>query len=197
MGADCFCGCGREIKGVRPKANNAVAREMSDDLAVLRGALDNGDADDRSDQVRSLVARGADRLASMRGYLHEEIARGDLDKGATTTWRAEARKMCDSLLESSSGPAWEPDDPGTEKLAQSGTRAKGVITDVSRHGRGNERVASLEMSVSILQEGESRLDISRTLSIAVVKAPQIGDRIEVSYDPNDPDRFVYRPSIEL
>jgi hypothetical protein len=197
MASICFCGCGREIKGLRAKANNAAAGEISDDLAVLRGALDKGEAGEQTDRVTALAAEGANHLASLARFLHGEIERGDLDKGAIKAWLAESRRACKSLVRGASGPAWEPDHPRTDELAQSGTRAKGVITDVSRDGLGNERVASLRMTASIAAPDGSRFDVSRTLSISVVKAPRVGDRIEVSYDPGDPNRFVYRPLIEL
>lgn len=169
---------------------------MSDDLAVLHGALDKGEVGERAAEVTALATQGDDLLASITRYLHDEVERSALDKAAITGWLGKAGKMCDSLVEGSSGPAWEPDDPSTAHLAQSGVRATGVVTDVSRDGWGNERVASLKMSVSVQPVGGSTFDASRALSIAVVKAPRVGDHVEVSYDPTNPNRFVYRPALD-
>jgi hypothetical protein len=41
------------------------------------------------------------------------------------------------------------------------------------------------------------MELTRTLSIPVVKAPRVGDRVEVAYDTSDANRFVYRPRLDL
>lgn len=196
MASTCFCGCGREIKGIRRKANDQVARQMTTHLATLRGALDRGDAGDRADEATVLVDRGTALLQSITAYLHGEGDRGDIDKAGVKTWLRDAERLSKSLVAKASGPAWGPDDPATTQLALSGVRAKGVITDVSRDGWGNERVADVKMTASIEAVDGSSIDVTRSLSIEVMKAPRVGDRIEVAYDPVDPNRFVYRPRID-
>ena len=86
MASTCFCGCGREIKGIRPTANNVVAGEMSDDLAVLRGALDKGEAGAHADRATALVAEGTNHLELITKYLHDEIKRSDLGMDFWIFW---------------------------------------------------------------------------------------------------------------
>jgi hypothetical protein len=193
----CFCGCGRAVSGVRPRANNEVAGRMSQHLAVLRGALERDEAGDRVDEVRVLVDEGTDLIEAIKRYLHGEISRGDLDRAATKAWLHRGGKMADSFLSSASGPAWEPDDQTTAHLAQSGRRASGVVTDVRRGGLGNDRVADLVVSVTIQPDRDTTVELTRKLSISVVKAPRVGDHVEVAYDPSERDRFVYRPLLEV
>lgn len=193
--ATCFCGCGREIDGLRPRANNEAAKEIARDLAVLEGALSRGDTGARTAEAQALADEGTTRLAAIRSYLHGEVERDALDKRGNQAWMKTASKLADTLVASASGPSWEPDDPFTAHLAQAGLRAVGVVTDVRRDGLGNERVADLAMTVSARTPDGETLDVRRSLSIAVVKAPRVGDRVEIAYDPDAPDRFVYRPAL--
>jgi hypothetical protein len=174
-----------------------MAGEMSRHLAVLRGALDRDETGERTTEVSALADQGTHLLGELTRYLHAEITRDDLDRAATKAWLDKGGATAGSLMASASGPPWTPNDPRTAHLAQAGTRAPGVITDVRRAGLGNARVADLTMTVTIRPSDGPTLELSRTLSIAVVQAPRIGDRVEVAYDPSDPHHFVYRPLIEL
>jgi hypothetical protein len=193
----CFCGCGREIKGIRTRANNAAAAQMSQHLAVMRGALERGEPGGRAAETQATVDEGTALVDAIRRYLHGEIGRDDLDRAATKDWLRKGTNLADTLVSSTSGPRWEPDDPTTAHLAQSGQRASGVITDVRRNGLGNERVSDLVMTVSFRSTDGTPMALTRTLSIAVVKAPRVGDRVEVAYDASEPDGFVYRPLLDV
>jgi hypothetical protein len=197
MAATCFCGCGRTIEGVRARANNQGAQQMSRHLAVMRGALERDEAGDRTVETRAMVDEGTALVVAITRYLHGEGTRDDLDRGSNKAWLRNGRKLADALVASASGPPWAPDDASTAHLAQSGQRALGVIVDVQRDGMGNERVADLAISVSVRSADGATLDLSRKLSISVVQAPRTGDRVEVAYDPADPNRFVYRPHLDV
>jgi hypothetical protein len=56
---------------------------MSRHHGVLQGALDRGDAGGRTDDVRAMADEGARLIDAIRRYLHGDITRGDLDRGAT------------------------------------------------------------------------------------------------------------------
>lgn len=178
------------------RAADMVASQMSDALGELNGALRNGEAGGQSEAVGQMVGEGTALLEAMMSYLHGEIGRSDVDRTTNKAWLDRAKKLSKSLSGSAGGPAWEPNDPTTTGLELSGTRARGVIIHVGKSGWGNERVASLEMAVSVATPDGSVLEIRRTLGIAIVKAPRVGDHVEVSYDDADPNRFVYRPLIE-
>jgi hypothetical protein len=197
MGASCFCGCGRPVKGVRLRAANSTAADVTERVAALHGTLDNDAAGAQSRDVRSLAAEGDALVAALTTYVHGETERGDLDKAGITEWLRRARAMPASLAAGSTGPAWEPDDRSTAMLGPGGVRAVGVITDVQKAGWGNERVADLAIAVSTTAPDGTPLELRRELSIAVIKAPRVGDRVEVAYDAADPDRFVYRPHLDL
>ncbi len=182
---------------MRPRANNAAAAEMVRHRDVLRGALDRGEAGDRTAEVEALADEGTALIDAIRRYLHGEISRDDLDRRATKEWLDRGRKVAEQLVSSASGAPWLPDDPRTAHLAQAGRRVRGVITDVRRAGLGNERVADLAMSVKVREPDGAETVLTRDLSIAVIRAPRVGDQVEVAYDEAEPDRFVYRPLAEL
>jgi hypothetical protein len=195
MSAACFCGCGRPVQGIRKRANNAVAATITEDLAVLQGARAQGATEGRGDEVAVLVSEGDGLLAGIRAYLHDEAGRGDLDKSATTSWLERARTERRALDDAGDGPPWKPDEPGTDVLVHTGQRTSGVISAVERSSLGNERVASLAVTVTIRESGE-RTTLTRTISIAVTEAPRVGDQVEVAYD-GDARIFVYRPLVVL
>lgn len=197
MGASCFCGCGRPVKGVRLRAANSTAADVAERLAMLRGTLANESAGVHSDEVGRLAAEGDDLVSTLTAYLHGETARDDLDKDAITDWLRRARSLPTTLAAESSGPAWRPDDRATAMLGPGGVRAVGVITDVQKAGWGNERVADLAIVVSTTAPDGAGLELRRELSISVVAAPRVGDRVEVAYDAADPNRFVYRPQLDV
>jgi hypothetical protein len=196
MAATCFDGCGRTVEGIRARANNEVAQQMTQHLAVMRSALERDEAGARTAETQAMVDEGAALVAEITRYLHGELTRDDLDGKAAKQWLRQGSKLADALAKSGSGPAWEPDDARTAHLAQAGRRAPGVVVDVQRDGMGNERVADLAMRVSVPTADGTAMELTRSLSIAVVKAPRIGDRVEVAYDPDDPNRFVYRPRLD-
>jgi hypothetical protein len=195
--ATCFCGCGREIEGIRRRANNEMSTHMSRDLVVLQGALERGDAGQKTDETRAITDEGVLLLGAIKRYLHGDVERDQLNRRKIKSWAKQARSLAKELLESGTGPAWEPDDHRTNHLAQAGERATGVITDVRRKGWGNDQVASLAMTVLARTGDGTEIQFTRTLSISVVKAPRVGDAVEVAYDPADPTRFVYRPLVEM
>ena len=125
MATTCFCGCGREIEGLCPRANNEAAEQMSRHLAVMRGALERGETGDRAADTTAMVDEGTVLVAEIRRYLHGEISRDDLDRAASKDWLRKGAKLADALVASASGPRWFRDDPTTAHLAQSGQRATG------------------------------------------------------------------------
>ncbi|MFN8025779.1 MAG: hypothetical protein U0W40_05280 [Acidimicrobiia bacterium] len=196
--ATCFCGCGREIDGLRAVANNEAGQQMARDLAVMRGALQRDETGVRQVETEQMVAQGTVLVDAIVRYLHGEAERGDLDKGANKDWMKRGRKLAQALASSSAGPPWLPDDDSSMlHLAQTGTRAQGVISAVSRDGWGNERVASLEITVTIAAADGTTSAINRSVAVAVYEAPRVGDQVEVAYDPAAPDRFLYRPLVPL
>jgi len=197
MAAMCFCVCGRRIKGIRPRAYNAVAGMMSEHLSVLRGALGYDDAGERSAEVSAMADEGIRLIGDITRYLHGEIRRADLDRAAIKTWLGRGRAVAQSLVASTRGPSWEPDDPRMAALALTGTRAPGVVVDVESTGYGNTHVAAVDMTVTLRTADGATRQLRQKLTITVIKAPRVGDRVEVAYDASDPHRFVYRPLIEL
>ena len=197
MASDCYCGCGREIEGIRARANNEACEQISRHVAVMQGALERGDAGDRTAEVQAMADEGTALVAQTTRYLHGEVGRDDLDKAATKDWLKRGSKLADTLVTSASGLPWVPDDTATAHLAQSGTRGAGVVVDVRKDGMGNERVADLAITVSVRAADGTTTELTRSLSVPVVSAPRVGDRVEVAYDPLAPQRFLYRPDVTL
>lgn len=196
MANECFCGCGRPVKGMRKRATNAVAGEVTESVGVLRGALDGGRAGERRDEVAALLAEGDAMLLGMRAFVHGEAGRDAVDGGATRDWLSrsrKARKLLDGVGDD--GPPWMPKEPGSDVLVQTGTRANGVISDVGKSGWGNDRVASLEVTVTIRGTDGELTTLTRKVQISVTEAPRVGDQVEVAYDADG--SYVYRPRVVL
>ena len=197
MDASCFCGCGRPIKGVRLRAANSTAADLAERLEAVRGTLANDAAGDQTAEVAHLADEGVRHEAALTAYLHGETERDDLDKAAISDWLRRARALPTALAADAAGPPWRPDDRASAMLGPSGVRAVGVITEVRKAGWGNERVADLEIVVRTRAADGHDLEHRRALSISVIEAPRVGDRVEVAYDAADPNRFVYRPHLDL
>jgi hypothetical protein len=170
---------------------------MVEHLMVMRGALERGEAGSSTAETRAMADEGARHVGQVQRFLHGEITRDQLDRGTIKKWNKQASRLADELVKNSTGPAWEPNDNLANHLVHAGERATGVITGVRRNGWGNDRVADLAMSVSARTSNGTEIELERTLSISVVKAPRVGDSVEVAYDPDDPTRFVYRPLVEM
>ena len=197
MAAICFCGCGREIKGFRRRATNDVAKQMSQDLAVLSGAIERAAGGPRTGEAQQLADEGAAVVDEARRLVHGEVDRQDVDRSRLRNWANDARSLAADLVTSAPGPSWAPDDPRTNHLAHAGERARGVITDVRKDGWGNDQVSVLAMSVAARTSDGTLIELERSLSIRSDMAPRVGDHIDVAYDPTDLSRFVYRPIVEL
>lgn len=140
--------------------------------------------------------RGDPRLlGKITRYLHGEITRADLDRAAVKAWLGKGSAVARSLVTSTSGPSWEPDDPRTAELALTGIRPRGGHQCRERRLRQHTHFAAVGLTVTVPTAGGATQQL-RKLTIAVVKAPRVGDRVEVAYDAADPHRFVYRPLID-
>jgi hypothetical protein len=170
---------------------------MSEHLAVLRGALGHDDAGGRTAEVSALAGEGTRLIGDVARYLHGEITRADVDRAAVKAWLGKGRAVARSLVASTSGLSWEPDDRRTAHLALTGTRAPGLVTDVESAGFANNHRAAVDLTVTVRTPDGATQQLRRKLTITVVKAPRVGDRVQVAYDASDPHRFVYRPLIEL
>ena len=97
----CFCGCGRDVKGVRLKAANALGDQMRPLLASFEGALDAG-----------------------------------------------------------------------------------VL--------GDDRAEVDALATEVRPDGGPPFEVARKMTVSRLALPRIGDEVEVSYDPQDTNGFVYR-----
>lgn len=189
----CTCGCGRAIKGIKARANNTVAGQITEDVEVLRGALERGDVAAHTDTVIATVAQGEVILEGLITYLHGNGSSG-VDKGATRAWLGAARELRGQLTADATNP-WLPSDGGNDVVANTGVRSRGVITEVRRTG-GNEFVARLDVAVEARDDSGEVIVLRRGASISVIQVPRVGDQVEISYHPTDRSRFVFRPVIE-
>jgi hypothetical protein len=183
------------MKGIRRRANNVAAGQINEDLGVLNGALKHGGVEALTVDLAATTSEGQTILDSLTRYLHESADREHLDKDATIAWLRSAKELRGLLVAAGTGPPWMPAEHGTDLIANTGTRAQGVITSVRRIG-GNEQTARLDVSVSIHGDGREPIVLNRSVSIAVFQAPRVGNNVEVSFDPQDRSRFVFRPAVQ-
>ncbi len=193
MATSCFCGCGREIKGVRARANNTVAGQVDQDLTTLRGALDYGEAGTHTEAAATVIGEGETMLDQLTVFLHG----GDrtVDKSALQSWLGTAKDLRGEIVNAMTNP-WLPDEPNTDLVANSGVRSRGVVTEVRRVGGGNEFVATVDLTVEVQDDAGGPVPLQRKASFSVIKTPRVGDDVEVSYQPTDLGKFVVRPHID-
>lgn len=196
MARECHCGCGRPVAGLRKRANDSAASQMTEDLAVLHGALHSDGSTGGDADLVALAAEGDVLLDRLRACLHDEVDRADVDRSATRDWLVRARSARRSLDRSGDGPPWVPDEPGTDVLVHTGARGVGVVSSVERSGWGNERVAELTVQVTLRGADGEPITLDRRVSVAVTHAPRVGDQVEVAHDPAS-GRFAYRPRVVL
>jgi hypothetical protein len=182
---------------MRTRAQNVTGEQLVGHLEVLEAALAKG-ADSSVPGLDAFVVEGRSHRSLLARLVHGELSRKQFDKEPLLDWIKQAKTMRTSVTDTAPGPAWEPpglDTVDASALAATGGRATGVFVSVERSGWGNEFVASLEVSIQADIDGVRRM-LHRKIQIDVTRAPRVGDRVEVAYDPDDPNRFVYRALID-
>jgi hypothetical protein len=193
VATECFCGCGAEVPFGRRRATNLVGGQTAEQLAVIRGALDGGAEPEHAAQLADLVSRGDALVEALREVVHGTRDRKDFDKGASRAWMKEALDVRERLAKD----AIAQDYAGWNALEQSelihtGKRAAAHILDVHDTGMTVNENPRVKVRLRVEPPGEEPFEVERKVLVSRVRIPRAGERVEVVYDPDDPERFTFR-----
>jgi hypothetical protein len=189
VATECFCGCGADVPFGRRRAANLLGGQLSDQLAVLRGAADGG----TDPQLSALVARGEPIVDALQEIVHGTRDRKDFDKDASRAWTKEALEARERLAQD----AIAGDYVGWDALEQSalihtGKRAPALLLGVRDTGMTVNNDPRVEVHLRVEPPGEEPFEVSRKVLVSRLRVPRTGERVEVVYDPDDRDRFTFR-----
>jgi hypothetical protein len=193
MATECFCGCNAEVPFGRRRAANALGRQYDKDLALFEGAVERHADPEHETELSSLVARGRVLRDRLRDIVHGTADRKQFDKAASRAWLSEAG---DHRLRLANA-AGQDDYAGWNTLEQSelvntGSRAPAVILDLEDTGMLVNHNPRVRLRLRVEPPGEPTFEVERKVVVSKVKIPRIGERVDVAYDPEDPERFTFR-----
>ncbi len=186
----CFCGCGRDISGMRQRSQNTVAKDMAGHLETFEGAsrVDGVDAQ----RAAAAIPQGQALVAVLRSVIHGERSRKDLDKRATRDWHMEAGKIANDLLDQASDIGFLGSASTLSALVYRGQRFPGVIAQVHDTGVEVNRSFRVRLAIDVQPDEGEPFRVERTMLVSRIAVPRVGDRVEVAIDRDDPDEFAFR-----
>ena len=196
MSKECFCGCGREIPFGRVRATNAFARQVRKDVEMFKGAIEHDPGDDRALELTRLVREGEALIGPLREVMHGARERGDRDKSVERAWLNDASKQRKRLMlevasEYESGPSgWHALE--SAQLLYSGKRAPARVVDVKDTGATINENPRVKIVFRVEPDEAEPFELERKLTVPRVGIPSRGEKVEVAYDPSDPESFTFR-----
>lgn len=193
MAGECFCGCGREVPWGRKRAANAIGRQYDSDIALFRGAVERQEDPEHETELAALAARGQPMRDMLRDIVHGTADRKQFDKAASRAWLSEAgehrlRLANEAAQDDYAG--WNAHEQS--ELINTGKRARAVVVDVADTGTTVNNSPGIRVRLRVDPPGEPPFELERKVVVSRLKLPRLGERVEVAYDPDDPDRFTFR-----
>ena len=191
--ATCFCGCGREIKGMRLVAANKVADRMRTDLALFRGGIDDRlIAPAEVAEVSAMVDEGTGRLEWLTAYLHGGASRRDMDKAGITGWVARAADPRKAVMVGATRLGFHGGGLRLAELLYGGHRAPGIVVALRDTGTTINEQPRVEVTLELHPEDRTPTQVTTKMLVSRVDPPRVGDRVDVAYRPDDPGTFAFR-----
>ncbi len=171
----------------RRAAANVIGRQITKDLTTLRQAATGTlpPAVDRAGLER-LCYDGDGVLTRVRARAHDEISHNEIDRDTTQAFLSAARRMRDTLTRSSRDTSGRSTGPDPTRV-----RARGEVIDIRETGMTVNDDPRVRLRVRVFPPGADSFEIERKLLVSRLEIPRRGDRVEVEYDPNEPDRFTF------
>ena len=194
--ATCFCGCGREIKGMRLGAANRIADRMRIDLALFRGGIgDRLVAPDQVAEVSAMIDEGAGWLTWLESYLHGAASRRDMDKAGITDWVKRAAAPRKAVAVGATGLGFHGGGVRLAELLYVGHRAPGVVVALRDTGTTINQQPRVEVTLELRPGDRTPTRLSTKMLVTRVDPPRVGDRVDVAFRPDDPGTFAFRRSL--
>jgi hypothetical protein len=191
-GRTCYCGCGRPIKGLRPTATNAVARQMQTDVLAIGGVARDDLVPERSEDLAALAEAGEALLTDIQSYLHGQLDRRDRNRKGEKEWLGRAGRVRNLIADAIVDHGFVGTGTRPAELVYGGRRAPGVVVNVVDTGMTVNTAIRVRVTVEVQPDTGPAFDATRTMLVSRISFPRIGDDVEVAYNPDDPDQFAYR-----
>lgn len=189
---DCFCGCGLDVPFGRRRAANKVGSELEEQLALVRGALkyDLAPDLDPAELERTLV-EGEAMKEQLRGRVHGTRDSEDVDKTRVRAVMREALSVRNAMGTATGFLGINVH--GAAQLFATGSHGDGEILDIRDTGtRINDR-PRFEFKIRVTpDDGGAPFEIKRKVTISRLWIPQVGDHLQIAYDPEDDDEVSLR-----
>ncbi len=194
-GRTCYCGCGRPIKGLRPTATNAIARQMQTDVLAIAGVAHDDLVPDQSDDLAAIAEEGTALLNDIQAYLHGQLDRRDRNRKGEKEWLARAGRLRNPIADAIVDHGFVGTGTRPAELVYGGQRAPGVVVNVVDTGMTVNRSIRVRVTVEVQPDSGAAFEATRTMLVSRISFPRIGDDVEVAYNPDDPSEFAYRQVI--
>ena len=190
--AECFCGCGRKLGfSLRKRAQNGAGKRISEDLELLRGALERDPETAADSAVPRLIHDGEALREVCRGLVHGTRDRTGEEKHALREWLDRMGPQRERLVELGLDydGFWAHKNA---KLALTGTRARARLVRVEDTGTtiNNRPLARLVFEVH--PEGGEPFEVTDKHVASRLNPPRAGVELDVFYDPEDRTKVTYR-----
>lgn len=194
--ATCFCGCGRDIDGMRLKAANKIAARMRIDLDLFRGGIDDRliEPADVAD-LSALIDEGTGRLAWLTTYLHGAASRRDMDKAGITGWVSRAAEPRRTVSVGATRLGFHGGGLRLAELLYGGHRAPGVVVALRDTGTTINNQPRVEVTLELHPDDRTPTQVRAKMLVSRVDPPRVGDRVDVAYRPEDPGTFAFRRAV--
>ena len=189
----CFCGCGRDIMGIRLSAANKVAGRIQTDLALFRGGIaDRLIPPTEVAAVAAMVDEGTQRLAWLTTYLHGGASRRDMDKAGITGWVNRAAGPRKAVMVGATRLGFHGGGMRLGELLYGGERARGIVVALRDTGTTINEQPRVEVTLEVHPESGAASQVSAKMLVSRVDPPRVGDVVEVAYRADDPGAFAFR-----
>ncbi len=186
---NCFCGCGRDVSGARGSATNTVAGQIDRLVKLLDGA---GAVDGVAVGDPAVLADGRMLLATLRGVLHGERSRKDIDKRGIRAWVSRANDAELDLTRQATARGYQGPSTDLASSLFTGRRERGRIVAVEDTGTTVNRQLRVGIEIEVEPTVGDPFRVNRKMMISRVAIPLVGDWVEVALAPGDPNDFVFR-----
>lgn len=145
------------------------------------------------DEMRKLAADGPAKLAQVKAYVHGEVQRDQLDADAINHWFERWRHRYAQVMKDGT-EGWSGINPmKLTQLLVMGERATATIVSVRDTGMTVNDDPRVEITLQFVPAGEAA-PVQRKMKMLVsrIAVPQRGQKVEIAYDPADPERLSFR-----
>lgn len=125
-------------------------------------------------------------LPRVRARTHGEIDRDEIDRDTTQAFMSAARRMRAAITRPAALKSNAPAPAPPELI-----RATGEVVEIRETGMTINDDPRVRLRLRVFPPSGEPFEVERKLLVSRLSIPRRGDRVEVEYDRNAPDRFTF------